>query len=164
VAINLSALQMRLGCCAHQLAQAMDAHRVHGGQLEIEITESVLLDDMPVAIDCLHTFKGLGVSIALDDFGTGCSSLSYLNRLPIDSIKVDRVFVQQSDAGGDGARIAEMIVTLARHLNLATVAEGIETERQHATAQRWGCSRAQGFLYAPALPPLDFAAWARAHL
>jgi EAL domain-containing protein (putative c-di-GMP-specific phosphodiesterase class I) len=103
----------------------------------------------------------LGVGVALDDFGTGFSSLSYLRQLPIDTLKVDRAFIHDIGKNGDGERIAEMIVALAKLLRLGTVAEGVENEQQAAIALAWGCQAAQGFLYAPALEPAAFAAWVR---
>lgn len=162
VAVNVSALQIRSGCCAQQVRDAMEKYGVRGDQLEIEVTESVLMDDFEAAIECLGRIKGLGVSIALDDFGTGFSALSYLDRLPIDAIKVDRAFMRSVDVAGDGGRIAEMIVGLARHLGLKAVAEGIETETQRDAAIGWGVTLGQGFLYAPALPEDEFVAWVRA--
>jgi len=161
VAVNVSALQIRHGYCAQQVSDALLTHGINGDQLEIEVTESVLLDDVELAIDCLKRIRGLGVGVALDDFGTGFSALSYLGRLPIDTIKVDRVFMSRVSEPGDGARIGEMIVGLARHLGLQTVAEGIETEAQRLAAMRWGVARGQGYLFAPALAEEDFADWVR---
>ncbi len=162
VAVNVSALQIRSGCCAEQVRDAMEKYGVAGDRLEIEVTESVLMDDFEAAIECLGRIRGLGVSIALDDFGTGFSALSYLDRLPIDAIKVDRIFMRSVDVVGDGGRIGEMIAGLARHLGLKAVAEGIETETQRDAAIRWGVTLGQGFLYAPALPEEEFVAWVRA--
>jgi diguanylate cyclase (GGDEF)-like protein len=163
VAVNVSALQIRHGYCDQQVRDALRTYGVSGGQLEIEVTESVLLDDVEAAIACLTRIKALGVRVALDDFGTGFSALSYLGQLPIDAIKVDRIFMRSVDVPGDGGRIGEMIVGLAQHLGLTTVAEGIETERQRDAAVAWGVALGQGYLYAPALAEEDFVDWVRRH-
>ncbi len=161
VAVNVSALQLRHGYCHRQVRDAMETYGVSGDQLEIEVTESVLMDDVEAAIECLRQIKVLGVTIALDDFGTGFSSLSYLEQLPIDAIKVDRVFMPSADVVGDGSRIVRMIVGLAQHLGLKTLAEGIETEGQRDGAISWGVEFGQGYLYAPALAEEDFVNWVR---
>jgi EAL domain-containing protein (putative c-di-GMP-specific phosphodiesterase class I) len=161
VAVNVSALQIRYGCCDRQVRDAMETFGVSGDQLEIEVTESVLLDNVEDAIECLKRLRGLGVNIALDDFGTGFSALSYLDQLPIDAIKVDRIFMRGVGVAGDGGRIGEMIVGLAHHLGLETVAEGIETEGQRDAAIAWGVRLGQGYLYAPALAEQDFVNWVR---
>ncbi len=162
LAINVSAQQVRLGDCANVLRRAMVARGLNASQLEIEITESLLLEDIESATASLDSLKEIGVSIALDDFGTGFSSLSYLHRLPIDSLKVDRAFINEIGCEGDGERIAEMIVALGKLLELSTVAEGVETVEQAEAARQWGCDTAQGFLYTPALQPADFALWVKA--
>lgn len=139
----------------------METYGVSGDQLEIEVTESVLMDDVESAIECLRQIKVLGVTIALDDFGTGFSSLSYLEQLPIDAIKVDRIFMPSADVVGDGSRIIQMIVGLAQHLGLKTLAEGIQTEGQRDAAIGWGVRFGQGYLYAPALTEEDFVNWVK---
>jgi predicted signal transduction protein with EAL and GGDEF domain len=162
MAINISAQQVRLGDCVATLSEAMRQHALTGRDVEIEVTESMVLGDAEGAVRCLRGFSDLGVSIALDDFGTGFSSLSYLHRLPINTLKIDREFVSEIGAPGQGEQIAEMVVALGRILKLHVLAEGIETEAQAATLLRWGCVDAQGFLYAPAMPAPAFVAWLRA--
>lgn len=159
VAINVSAQQVRFGCCAPQLESAMGRHGVGPGQIEVEVTESMLLDDIEAAERCFRQFKDLGVKTAIDDFGIGFSSLSYLNNLSIDAIKIDRAFVRRAGNGARGGRIAEMIAALGRQLSLETIAEGVETDEQRAAAVAWGCSRAQGFFYAPAMRADEFTGW-----
>jgi len=159
VAINVSAQQVRLGACSPTLKRAMDRHGNNPGQVEVEITESMVLDDVEGAAGCLECFHDLGVAIALDDFGTGFSSLSYLHRLPIDTIKVDRAFVKEIGTGSQAEQIAEMVVALGKILKFNILAEGVETEAQAETLRSWGCNEVQGFLYAPALKPEAFAAW-----
>jgi diguanylate cyclase (GGDEF)-like protein len=161
LAINVSAQQIKQGVCAPDLHRAIRAHDLDPRLLEIEVTESMVLEDIDAAIGCLECFKHLGVSVALDDFGTGFSSLSYLHRLPIDCLKVDRAFVREIGYAGHGERIAEMVVSLGKMLKIHTLAEGVETELQAETVRGWGCSCAQGYLYAPALPAAEFSAWVR---
>jgi diguanylate cyclase (GGDEF)-like protein len=161
IAINVSAQQMRGDCCVSLLEEALRANGVGGKQIELEITESLMMEDLAAAVTYLSRFKELGVGIAIDDFGTGFSSLSYLRQLPIDTLKVDRTFIRDIGQNGDGERIGEMIVALSKLLHLNTVAEGIETQRQAETARAWGCQIAQGFLYSPALDPAEFEQWVR---
>jgi diguanylate cyclase (GGDEF)-like protein len=161
VAVNVSALQIRFGSFDRQIGDAMEQHGLTGDQLEIEVTESVLLDDVGAAIECLKRIRALGVTVALDDFGTGCSALSYLDELPIDAVKVDRCFIHGVGVGGGGGRIGEMVVGLAHRLGLATVAEGVETEAQRDAVVAWGVTLGQGYLYAPALAEADFVDWVR---
>lgn len=159
VAINVSPQQVKLGACSPSLKQAMERHGNASGQVEIEITESMVLDDVDAAVGCLDCFRGLGISIALDDFGTGFSSLSYLHRLPIDTIKIDRAFVKAIGSGSQAEQIAEMVVALGKILKFKILAEGVETEEQAEILRRWGCHEAQGFFYAPALKPEAFRVW-----
>lgn len=161
LAINVSAQQIKLGVCAPALHQAIRDYDVDPRQIELEITESMVLEDIDAAIGCLECFKRTGVSIALDDFGTGFSSLSYLHRLPIDKIKVDRAFIREVGFAGHGENIAQMVVALGKLLKLSTVAEGVETAAQVDAARLWGCDIAQGFYYAAAMPAEAFAAWVR---
>jgi sensor c-di-GMP phosphodiesterase-like protein len=161
VAINVSAQQMRGDNCVSLLEEAMRANGIDGRQIELEITESMMMEDIGDAVTYLARFKELGVGIAIDDFGTGFSSLSYLRQLPIDTLKVDRAFIRDIGQNGDGERIGEMIVALSKLLHLNTVAEGVETQRQAETVRAWGCQIAQGFLYSPALAPDEFEQWVR---
>jgi EAL domain-containing protein (putative c-di-GMP-specific phosphodiesterase class I) len=114
--------------------------------LTLEITETVLVDDIDRACETLSTLKQLGVRIAIDDFGTGYSSLAYLSRLPIDVLKVDKVFVGSVDDDG-GTALARTIVDLGMRLNLPTVAEGVERPEQRDILHQLGCTHAQGYLF-----------------
>jgi EAL domain-containing protein (putative c-di-GMP-specific phosphodiesterase class I) len=120
--------------------------------LELEITESVLLQDSAINLGLLRDLKGLGIHIAMDDFGTGYSSLSYLQKLPIDMLKIDRSFIERlSDPDGTRA-IVEAVITMGTHLGLEIVAEGVETAEQQSILQQAGCHRFQGFLFSRPLP------------
>jgi diguanylate cyclase (GGDEF)-like protein/PAS domain S-box-containing protein len=149
VAVNLSARQFR-EC---NLAQTIDRIRSEAGiapeYLEIEITESDAMVDAESAIATLSQMKANGVSISIDDFGTGYSSLSYLKRFPIDTLKIDRSFIDNVATDGDYGAIVKAIIALAHSLDLKVVAEGIETEGQAEFLNRAGCDFAQGFLFSP---------------
>jgi EAL domain-containing protein (putative c-di-GMP-specific phosphodiesterase class I) len=151
VAVNVSAVQFR---SQHFAARVLDIVRESGmspNRLELEVTESVLLDSTELSALTLAALRAEGIRIALDDFGIGYSSLTYLRQYPVDKIKIDRSFVQNlgSDAASDA--IVEAIVNLARALGVEVTAEGIETEEQRDTLIRIGCDELQGFLLSPSL-------------
>jgi diguanylate cyclase (GGDEF)-like protein len=153
--VNLSAKQLQYAGIVEDVQAALEASGLDAERLVLELTESVLLEDGEVAVERLHALKALGVRLALDDFGTGFSSLSYLSRLPVDILKLDRSFLR------DGApALTAGIVGLGAALQLAVVAEGIETEDQWYALQALGCDYGQGFLFAR---PLDAEA-SLAHL
>ncbi len=112
----------------------------------------MLIDDVEAVVDILRALRTLGVRIAIDDFGTGYSSLSYLRRLPADVVKIDRSFVQDLGSGGRSTTLVASIIKLARSLHLEVVAEGVETEEQHAVLGRPACSHAQGYLFGRPAP------------
>jgi EAL domain-containing protein (putative c-di-GMP-specific phosphodiesterase class I) len=123
-----------------------------GDRLELEITESALIADADLAIECFEQWRALGVHIAVDDFGTGYSSLNYLSRLPVDRLKLDRSFAQRMTAERKTAAIVRSVLALGTEMGIAVMVEGVETERQFALLQRWGCRQVQGFLFAKPLP------------
>ena len=122
--------------------------------LELEITESVVMDQSDVGIRTLGRLRDLGVRLVLDDFGTGYSSLSYLKHLPLDTIKIDRTFVAGLDGAADRS-IVDAVIGLAHGLRISVVAEGIETEAQFETLRAMGCDLGQGYLFAKPLPAAD---------
>jgi EAL domain-containing protein (putative c-di-GMP-specific phosphodiesterase class I) len=130
-------------------------HKVDPSKLELEITENVLMDEPQVIIDALVRLKAQGISIALDDFGTGFSSLSYLQKLPLDRLKVDRSFVSAIAEPG-GAIIADTIINLGKQMNLKVIAEGIENSEQESELRTLGCDEVQGFYYAKPMPAEEF--------
>jgi diguanylate cyclase (GGDEF)-like protein/PAS domain S-box-containing protein len=152
IALNLSGTSFRHGALSH-LESAIAHHDIPPEQIEIELTEGAVMQDVQNAIETLDAFRGMGVRVALDDFGTGYSSLVYLKRFKIDTLKIDRSFVTGLPNRTDDAAIAKLIVSMARTLGMATVAEGVETAEQAQFLQSIGCSAAQGFLYARALAP-----------
>ena len=145
VAVNVSAVQMRHASLTQTVQAALRASGLAAGRLELEITESVLLDGGERVHDVLSNLRDLGVHVALDDFGTGYSSLSYLRRFPFDRIKIDRTFIAGLDDPGTAA-IVQAIIDLGIRLGMAVTAEGIETAEQLAAVRAMGCTQAQGYL------------------
>ena len=157
VAVNVSALQLRNRDFIEEVRQivAIDARAAHG--LELEITESVVMADIEHAAIALRQLRDMGVRIAIDDFGTGFSSLAYLSKLPIDTLKIDRAFVTDMAAGAQGIALVNAIITLAHSLQLNVVAEGVETDEQLRTLQSLRCDEMQGHLFSKPLPRELFA-------
>lgn len=147
MAVNVSAIQFRMPEFIASVANALRDTGVAPDRLELEITESVAMMGLDTVRHSLQQLKDLGVSIAIDDFGTGFSSLSYLDSLPFDRIKIDRAFVNSMMSEGDGRRIAEVVIQLGHGLNLRVIAEGVETVAQADYLGGLGCHEAQGFLY-----------------
>lgn len=155
IAVNLSARQLAQPELPDIVAEALAAAGARSEGLDLEITESVLLDDLDSAVDTLTALKRLGLNLAMDDFGTGYSSLTYLCRLPIDTVKVDRSFVSQLGTPSRDATVVGLVVGLAQTLHLDVVAEGVETPGQLDALRSLGCSYAQGYLFAKPLPAFD---------
>ncbi|WP_100658206.1 EAL domain-containing protein [Alteromonas flava] len=151
VAVNISIPQFRDRLFVQKVKDAIEKNGIDPKLLELEITESVVMDEPQIVIDALRSLKEYGVAIAIDDFGTGFSSMSYLQQLPLDRLKVDRSFVSDIQPGGN-AFIAETIVTLGNKLGLATIAEGVEKREQASYMLKLGCDEAQGYLYAKPMP------------
>ena len=147
VNVNLSARQFRGSSLEQNIRQTLRDHRLQGERLGIELTETALLDDTEAAIDTLRLLAGLGISVSIDDFGVGYSSLSYLKRLPIDVLKIDRSFITDIPNDSDHTAITETIVAMARTLRMAVVAEGVETQSQLDFLRRIQCDCAQGYLF-----------------
>lgn len=153
VAVNVSAQQFRREGFVEAVREALGAHAIDPAFFELELTESVLIEDRERAIATLQRLKGLGLQIAVDDFGTGYSSLSYLSGLPVDRLKIDRSFVVQTGTGGRDAAIAQAIVSLGHTLGLQVLAEGVETTEQLHFLRQHRCDECQGYLFARPRPP-----------
>jgi len=139
----------------------MDALKTSGlspKRLELEITETVLLDKSDQVLATLHALRALGVRISMDDFGTGYSSLSYLRSFPFDKIKIDRSFVQDLDSNHDGQAIMRSIISLGMGLGVTITAEGVETEAELSCLRAEGCHEGQGFLFSRARPNAEITA------
>lgn len=154
VAINLSACQLAEPSLTDDIASVLAATRIDPGRVHVEITESVLMEDVETSQAVLDHLKILGVRVAIDDFGTGYSSFSYLRRFPVDVLKIDQSFVQGLGTDDEDTAIVDSIIGLGHTLGLDVVAEGVETEVQLDELRRLGCDLAQGFLMSRPVPPL----------
>jgi diguanylate cyclase (GGDEF)-like protein len=149
VAVNLSPIQVMNQNLVAVVVGALAAAGLPANRLEVEITESVLMQNSDATLATLHRLRALGVKISMDDFGTGYSSLSYLRSFPFDKIKIDRCFISGLATGDDSVAIVLAIAGLAKHLGIATTAEGVETKQQLQQVKALGCSEMQGFLFSP---------------
>ena len=157
LSVNLSPVQFRQPDLVARVRHALEQHGLQGGDLELEITESVVIDDVDNVADTVNAIRSMGVSLAMDDFGTGYSALSYLTRLPFQKLKIDQSFIR--DPRGNNWPIVGAVIQLARELGMQTIAEGVES-REHVTQlAELGCDIGQGYLYSKPLPAADFSEW-----
>jgi EAL domain-containing protein (putative c-di-GMP-specific phosphodiesterase class I) len=153
VAVNMSPVQFRNPRLVELVQSALAAAALKPERLELEITESLLLNDSEQVLGILHRLRRLGVRIALDDFGTGYSSLSYLRSFPFDKIKIDRSFMSDLSRNADSLAIIKAVIGLGHSLGMSMTAEGVETEDQLAALHAQGCDEIQGFLFSPPMTP-----------
>ena len=158
ISINLSARQFVDGQLEQRVAETLRSSGIAAGSLELEMTESMLMQNVDRALHTLLRLKQLGVGIAIDDFGTGYSSLNYLKQFPIDVLKIDRSFVDGLPDGEQDAQIARAIIAMAHSLNLAVIAEGVETQAQLDFLRDHDCDEIQGYLLGRPMPAVQFAA------
>jgi diguanylate cyclase (GGDEF)-like protein len=158
VSVNLSMKQFRSGSLLPSVRQALKESGLPPRFLELELTESVLVDDAEQALDLMRELKDIGVSISIDDFGTGYSSLNYLRRFPIDLLKIDSSFIRDVVHNRGDAAITTTITVMAKSLRLGILAEGVETREQARFLKTIGCHEMQGHLFGPAVPVADFGA------
>jgi diguanylate cyclase (GGDEF)-like protein len=147
VAVNLSAVQFKSQNLVSAVVGSLSDSGLHPNRLELEITETVMLQDTDITLATLHQLRAKGVQIAMDDFGTGYSSLSYLTRFPFDRIKIDQSFVRELGTRTDCITIVRAVTTLGHDLGIAITAEGVETEQQLDALERAGCTEVQGYLF-----------------
>lgn len=147
IAVNISAIELDQSQLINHVAGVLHTTELNPNRLELEITESVLMQDAEASIRTLHELKQMGVRIAIDDFGTGYSSLSYLRRFPIDIIKIDRSFAKDMASDSDNSAIVTAIIALAKSLDLTVEAGGVETQAQLEFLHKAGCHHAQGYLF-----------------
>jgi diguanylate cyclase (GGDEF)-like protein len=159
MSVNVSQVQFRHPLFLDVLRRALEDSGAPANCIELEITESMAMEEPDLLIKLLGQIKQTGVSIAIDDFGTGFSSLSYLQRLQIDRLKIDRAFVTEITGSARGSSIAEMVIQLGRNLDLEVIAEGVEDERQAQILHSLGCPLAQGFLFARPMTADALAGW-----
>ena len=158
VSVNISARQFSDGQLGNRIAAILKDTGLPPACLELELTESILMREVHEAMQILDSLKNLGLSIAVDDFGTGYSSLNYLKQFPIDVLKIDRTFVDGLPEGEQDAQIARAIIAMAHSLNLAVIAEGVETHEQLEFLREHGCDEVQGYLFGRPMPPNQFEA------
>jgi diguanylate cyclase (GGDEF)-like protein/PAS domain S-box-containing protein len=162
VAVNVSGVQLQDGQLVAVLRDALARHACPPGAIEVELTESTLMGNAEHILGQLHAIKRLGVALAVDDFGTGYSSLAYLNRFPIDRLKIDRSFVSDMLEDPTDMAITRAIIGLGHTLNLKVVAEGVEREREAQLLREAGCDELQGYLYGRPMPAQALADWIHA--
>ncbi|MFJ7813995.1 EAL domain-containing protein [Pseudomonas asiatica] len=158
VSVNISARQFSDGQLGTRIATILEETGLPPACLELELTESILMREVNEAMQILASLKNLGLSIAVDDFGTGYSSLNYLKQFPIDVLKIDRTFVDGLPEGEQDAQIARAIIAMAHSLNLAVIAEGVETHEQLEFLREHGCDEVQGYLFGRPMPANQFEA------
>lgn len=156
IAVNLSAMQFRQSDLAEQVRCALDSAGVDASALELEVTESMVMQDAEATIQTLQALRAMRVTLAIDDFGTGYSSLAYLKRFPVNTLKVDRSFVRDIGDDPDAEAICAAVIGLARNLRLDVIAEGVETVKQLAWLHSAGCRVVQGFLLGKPLPAAEY--------
>jgi EAL domain-containing protein (putative c-di-GMP-specific phosphodiesterase class I) len=156
ISVNLSSRQFRQEDLTRSVMQIVEETNVDPTMLELELTESMLMQDAEAAAKTLRQLKDRGIQLAIDDFGTGYSSLSYLKRFPIDKLKIDQSFIRDIPANQDDMIITKAIVALARSLNLKVIAEGVETKAQEAFLRTLKCDEVQGYLIGHPLPSEEF--------
>jgi EAL domain-containing protein (putative c-di-GMP-specific phosphodiesterase class I) len=151
ISVNLSVVQFTHPNLVSEINKVINQTNTQPHNLELEITESVLMQDTTLAVSILNKLSELGIKISIDDFGTGFSSLNYLKNLPIDYLKIDQTFIKDFNLQTNSA-ITKAIVTLAQSLNMKTIAEGVETEEQKKFLKELNCDEAQGYLFSKPLP------------
>ncbi|WP_370451088.1 EAL domain-containing protein [Acidovorax sp. FJL06] len=160
VSVNLSPRQLASPSLLHDITSVLREAGVNPARMELEITESMLLGEDQHVLSVLRELSALGLTIALDDFGTGYSNLAYLQRFPIHTLKIDKTFIQDTDANRS---LAELIVSLSTLMKLTAVAEGVETQEQLDWVAGRGIAQYQGYLYARPMPVRAFTDWLRSH-
>ena len=161
IAVNVSARQFRQPDFVAQVRRILEVSAINPSRLKLELTESMLLDDVPDTIAKMHAIKSLGVCFSMDDFGTGYSSLSYLAQLPLDQLKIDKSFVRNIPGGRNDETLARAIITVGLGLNMNVIAEGVETESQRGFLKANGCHEYQGYLFSRPLPILELEKYLR---
>jgi predicted signal transduction protein with EAL and GGDEF domain len=159
VAVNLSAIELLHPDLCSRVRGVLTEFDIPGTAIQIEVTESTLVEDFGAAVERMQELRELGIVFAIDDFGTGYSSLAYLQRLPVNYLKIDRAFVKEIDDSEDAAAIVDGIIRLAHGLRLQVIAEGVETGAQAARLQAFGCDQIQGYFYARPLPAEELGGW-----
>lgn len=161
LSVNVSSRQFRGRGLVEAVSQALEKYGVAAQCLELEITEGLLMDELPQTRATLHALDTLSIRLALDDFGTGYSSLSHLKKFPVDTVKIDRSFIQDISTNPDDATVVDAIIAMAHRLKLQVIGEGVETDNQLEFIRESGCDLAQGYYFSEPLPPEEFAKWVK---
>ncbi|MFA7278532.1 MAG: EAL domain-containing protein, partial [Sterolibacterium sp.] len=159
IAVNLSAVQFRRGDIEQSVIRALEASSLDPALLELELTESILINDSENVLATVQRLKRLGVKLSIDDFGTGYSSLSYLKRFQVDKLKIDQSFVRDLATDAEDAAIVRAIIQMADSFGLKTIAEGVETEHILRLLREFGCDEAQGYFFARPMPAGELPAF-----
>jgi EAL domain-containing protein (putative c-di-GMP-specific phosphodiesterase class I) len=155
LSVNISALQYKEDDFVDSVMEVLNRYDVRASEIELEITENVLIDDFDAVSEKLKILRGCGIRFALDDFGTGFSSLSYLKKLPIDTLKIDKSFIDTVLMDPPTRVITESVINMAKSLGFETIAEGVEEEQQHSYLHDIGCDVIQGYYFSKPLPPAE---------
>jgi EAL domain-containing protein (putative c-di-GMP-specific phosphodiesterase class I) len=155
IAVNVSPVQLLDLQFADRSLRTIEEMKVDPKRIQIEVTESVLIDKPEIALATLRKLRSHGISIAIDDFGTGYSSMSYLQQFPVDRLKIDRTFVHALSEGEEGSAIVSAMIEMARALRLDVVAEGVETKHQLNVLRSLGCHEMQGYFFARPMPAAE---------
>jgi diguanylate cyclase (GGDEF)-like protein len=156
LSVNVSAKQFAIPDFVNKVADVLQEHQVNPALLKLELTESMMLENMTATVEKMHALKALGICLAMDDFGIGYSSLSYLRQMPLDQLKIDQGFVQGITVNGRDAMLVQTIIDLAANFHLNVIAEGVETEAQLTFLKHHDCMAYQGFLFSKPVPINEF--------
>jgi diguanylate cyclase len=159
MALNVSMIQFNHPGLIEQLSSAIERYEIPAGLFEVEITESVAMQNPEAVIYTIEQLKKLGIKLAIDDFGTGFSSLAYLQKLNADRLKIDRAFVRNMALNNSDSSIAEMVINLGHKLGISVIAEGVEFPQQASILRTLGCDEAQGFMFAKPAPANSLTLW-----
>jgi EAL domain-containing protein (putative c-di-GMP-specific phosphodiesterase class I) len=163
VSVNLSAHQLRNRDLVSLIKGILKSEKIDKKLINLELTETVLLEDLTIAQPVLNDLAAYGFGIHIDDFGTGYSSLSYLAQLPVQTIKIDQAFIAQLSESDVNSRVIEAIVALGKAMKLEVVAEGVETDQQYAIVRRLSCDLVQGYFIARPMPADQLLTWIEGH-
>ena len=158
IAVNLSLAQFRANTLFEKVQQTLEHYQLPPQYLELELTESIAMQNAEMAIEISHQLTQFGIKLSLDDFGTGYSSLSYLQRFSLDKLKIDQSFTMKMSENKDSENIVDAIISLAKSLNLKTIAEGVETGQQLAMFKQKECDEVQGYYFSKPIPAAEFMA------
>ena len=153
LSVNVSARHLMKKGFKDEITDIINKYQVPANQLEIELTESIMIDSADKAIECINDLKSLGIKIAIDDFGTGYSSLSYLNKFPADLLKIDKSFIDKMNSGESSVQYVAAIISLGHVMHFDVISEGVEEEEQLDTLRNIGCDLIQGFIWGRPLDP-----------